>query len=85
MSKATTKQRAAADTASDALDAINYGKNSSRWLSALMRSIQLDAKHNQSRNVVELASLGQYLGDDCAGYLDSEYERLQRDLDNVEG
>ena len=85
MSKHTTKQRAADAIASDALDAIEYARNFSSWLAAVMRSIQLDAQHNEGRNVRELANLGQYLGDDCAGYMTSEGERLARDLDTAEG
>ena len=85
MSKPTTKQRAAEAIASDALDAIKYGRDFSRWLAAVARSIQLDAQHNEGRNVRPLADLAQYLGDDCAGYLSSEGERLARDLNTAEG
>ena len=85
MSKPTTKQRAAEAIASDALDAITYGRDFSRWLAAVARAIQLDAQHNAGRNVTALADLGQYLGDDCAAHLSTEGERLARDLDTVEG
>ena len=85
MSKASTKHSAALDIASEALDAISYGKHMARWLAAVARSIQLDAQHNEGRNVRPLADLAQYLGDDSAGHLSSEGERLRRDLDTVEG
>lgn len=85
MSKSTTKQRAAEAVASDALDAIEHGRDFSRWLASVMRSIQLDAQHNEGRNVRALADLGQYLGEECAGYLSSEGERLARDLNTAEG
>ena len=85
MSKAAIKHSAALEVASDALDAIAHGQHLSNWLAAVLRSIQLDAEHNASRNIQTLASLGQYLGDDCANFLTSEGQRLRRDLDTVEG
>ncbi len=79
MSKPATNP--AAMVANDALDAIEYGRHLAKWLTAVMRSIQLDAQHNDGRNVETLASLGQYLGDDCAGHLSNEGERLAGELD----
>jgi len=54
-------------------------------VSAVICAIQLDAEHNAGRNVSILAELGQYLGDDCDGYLSTEAERLQRTLNNLKG
>jgi len=85
VSKPATNLSAALGIASEALDAISYGQHMSRWLAAVARSIKLDAQHNEGRNVLPLAELAQYLGDDSAGYLDSEGERLRRDLDTAEG
>lgn len=85
MSKPAANLGAALGTASEALDAITYGRDFARWLAAVARSIQLDAQHNAARNVTALADLAQYLGDDCAGYLSSEGERLQAQLDALEG
>ncbi|WP_313484994.1 hypothetical protein [Stutzerimonas kunmingensis] len=80
-----TNHHAVEDMARDALNAITCGRDLSRWQIAVMRSIQLDAMHNAGRNVSTLADLGQYLGDDCDGYLSAEAERLQRNLDNLKG
>jgi hypothetical protein len=71
--------------AGDALELIRYSKEQSSWLVALMKSIQLDFEHNNGRHVKDLASLAQSLGQDCANHLDSEVERMQGELDAVEG
>ena len=68
-----------------ALGAITSGRDFSRWQVAVICAIQLDAEHNAGRNVSILAELGQYLGDDCDGYLSTEAERLQRTLNNLKG
>ena len=70
--------------ADDALEFVRYGKEQVLWLSALMRAIQLDVEHNCGRYTGELAGLGQYLGEDCANYLDSNAEKAQAQLDAVE-
>lgn len=50
----------------------------SKYLAAIMRSIQLDAKHNEGRNGADLAALAQYLAEDLNGYMDSEAERIKK-------
>lgn len=75
----------ARDGLSNALDAIEYAKEHARWLSALTATIQEQVGTGMTVAAVErvraLAGLGQYLADDCAGYLCSEGERLTRELD----
>jgi hypothetical protein len=73
-----------AEIADDALEFVRYGKDQTRWLAALMKSIQLDLKHNKGMGVKDLASLGQYLGQDCANYLDEHAGKLQSQLDAAE-
>jgi hypothetical protein len=80
---AQTSSAFLAEIAEDALDFVRYGKKQSRWLAALMKSIQLDLEHNKGRAAKDLASLGQYLGDDCANYLDEHVKTLQTQLDAV--
>ncbi len=71
--------------ARDGLDAIEYAKEHALWLSALTATIHEQVGKGMTIAGVErvraLASLGQYLADDCAGYLCSEGERLTRELD----
>ena len=65
-------------TALDAYDLATYALEHGKWLGALMRSITLDAKHNDGRNVAVLAGLGQHLGEDLIDYMGSEAERIKR-------
>ena len=89
MSMPTTKRSAAdaiaRDGLSSALDVIEYGKEHARWLSALMATTHEQAVQGMTfagaERVRALSSLGQYLADDCAGYLCTEGERLNRELD----
>jgi len=81
MSKITRTAEAIAD---EALEAVRYGKEQTRWIGALMKAITLDMEHNEGRMVADLASLGHYLSYDCTNYQDSEAERLQRELDALE-
>ncbi|MBH3353599.1 hypothetical protein I5Q19_07385 [Pseudomonas stutzeri] len=74
MNTATTEKVSALD----AYDLATYAHEHGKWLGALMRSITLDVKHNEGRNVAVLAGLGQYLGDDLSGYMDCEAERIKR-------
>lgn len=62
----------------DAYDLATYSREHGAWLAALMRSITLDAKHNEGRNVAALAGLGQYLADDLSNYMDCEAERIKK-------
>ncbi len=75
----------ARDGLSNALDTIEYAKEHARWLSALAATIQdlvgTDMTVANVERVRTLASLGQYLADDCAGYMTCEGERLTRELD----
>jgi hypothetical protein len=79
-----TTSASLARIADDALEFVRYGKEQTRWLAALMRSIQLDLQYNNGKRVKDLACLGQYLGDDCANYLDDHAGKLQIQLDAVE-
>jgi len=62
----------------EAYDLATFSREHSKYLAAIMRSIQLDVKHNEGRNGADLAELGQYLAEDMNGYMDSEAERIQR-------
>ena len=73
-----------AEIAEDALDFVRYGRDQVRWMAALMKSIQLDLKHNKGLDAKDLASLGLYLGQDCTNYLDDHAKALQTKFDAVE-
>ena len=64
--------------ATDAYDLATYTREHAQWLAAVMRSIQLDAKHNDGGNAAALANLGQYLADDLFNFMDSEAGRIAR-------
>lgn len=68
-----------ATTAIDAYDLVTYSQEYGSWLSALMRSIKLDTKHNEGRNTEALARLGQYLADDLQNYMSCEAERIKQE------
>jgi hypothetical protein len=70
--------------ADDAIETVGYGKEHARWLSALMVAIHNDMTHGKGFKVLDLASLGQYLADDCTNYLDREQKRLQVELVEAE-
>ncbi|MFT0517693.1 hypothetical protein [Pseudomonas faucium] len=82
--KAKTANVSLSNIAGDALEFVRYGKDQTRWLAALMTSIQLDLTYNKGRTAIDLASLGQYLGEDCANYLDDHAGKLQSQLDAAE-
>jgi len=67
--------------AEDALEFMQYGHDHLKWLTALMKAIQLDAEHNHGKGSIDLASLGQHLSSDCADYLDCQTKELQSQLD----
>ena len=71
--------------ADEAVETLGYGREQSIWLSALMVAIRLDAEHNQGRRVADLASLGSYLANDCANYLDTQASDLRRELEAAGG
>lgn len=73
-----------ASIADDAIETVRYGQEHARWLSALMVAIHADLTHGKGFKALDLASLGQYLADDCTNYLDREQKRLQADLDQSE-
>lgn len=62
----------------EAYDLATYARNNGKWMAAVMRSIRLDAEHNEGRNVETLANLGQYLAEDLSGYMDAEAERINK-------
>lgn len=68
----------------DAIETVGYGKEHARWLSALMVAIHADITHGKGYKALDLASLGQYLADDCTNYLDREQKRLQVELVEAE-
>ena len=70
--------------ADDAIESVGYGKEHARWLSALMVAIHNDMKHGNGFKVLDLASLGQYLADDCTNYLEREQTRLKGELEQAE-
>jgi hypothetical protein len=80
---AKTTSASLAEIAEDALDFVRYGRDQARWMAALMKSIQLDLKHNKGLDTKDLASLGLYLGHDCTNYLDEQARTLQAQLDAV--
>ena len=61
----------------DAIDDCQHAQKQAEWLAALMRAIQLDAKHNKGFNVDSLAGLGRYLADDCVNFFDGRVGELQ--------
>ncbi len=81
----STPMVTAAAIADDALEVVRHGKEQTRWLSALMKAIALDVRHNQGRQSEDLAALGQYLAYDCANYLDCHAETLQGQLNAIGG
>lgn len=70
--------------ANDAIESLGFGKEHACWLSALMVAIHADITHGKGFKALALASLGQYLADDCTNYLDREQKRLQIELDQAE-
>lgn len=73
------------DIAEDALESMQYGQDHLKWLTALMKAIQLDAQYNQGRGSIDLSNLGSYLSRDCADYLGDHAKNLQHQLDAVGG
>lgn len=67
-----------------ALDQLRGTRESIGWLTALMKAIRADVEHGKGSNVVALASLGQYVGLDCASLLDDRTADLQQQLDALE-
>jgi hypothetical protein len=79
-----TAQSPFAAIASSALDQINCDLEHARWLSALMRAIQTDAKHRNGRDTAELAAIGQYLADDMLSVVEDAASHLKSELNAVE-
>jgi len=65
-------------TALDAYDLATLAHEYAKWLSAVARAIQLDCKHQNGTNALDLANLGQYLADDLNSHMSSEAERIKR-------
>jgi hypothetical protein len=88
MSKADTNLAMVAD---DAIEQVRYGKEHARWLAALMTAIHRELEPSpalltaRASRVQDLASLGQYLADDLANYMDCRAEELQRQADAAGG
>lgn len=77
--------------ADDAIEQVRYAKEHARWLGALMTAIHgelepspalLEARVSRAQ---DLASLGQYLADDLANYMDRCASELQAQADAVGG
>ncbi len=88
MSKATTDLAAITD---DAIEQVRYAKEHARWLAALMTAIHRELEPSPAilearvSRVQDLASLGQYLADDLANYMDCRASELQEKADAVGG
>jgi len=88
VSKATTDLAAITD---DAIEQVRYGKEHARWLAVLMTAIQGELAHGRAvlecrvSRSKDLASLGQYLADDLANYMNTRAEELQRQADAAGG
>lgn len=76
--------RTASNVAQEAIEAVGFGYEHAKWLSALMVAIHADITHGKGFKALDLASLGQYLADDCRNYLERAQGELQRDLDQAE-
>lgn len=70
--------------AEEAINLIDASLDHIGWLSALMSAIRSDVKHNKSRDLERLTSLGHFLGSDWDTYLDEQSKRLRAQLDAVE-
>lgn len=87
----STRIAAMASIADDAIEQVRYAKEHARWLAALMTAIHqglepspalLEARVSRAQ---DLASLGQYLADDLANYMDRCASELQAQADTVGG
>lgn len=67
----------------DAVFQIVCGNERVTWLGALMRAIQADIKSGKGANVLDLASLGQYIADDHCYAADVAVD-LQKKLDGLQ-
>jgi len=77
--------------ADDAIEQVRYAKEHARWLAALMTAIHRELEPSpalleaRASRVQDLASLGQYLADDLANYMDRCASDLQAQADAVGG
>lgn len=80
-----------ASIADDAIEQVRYAKEHARWLGALMTAIHGELEPSpalleaRASRVQDLASLGQYLADDLANYMDRCASELQEQADTVGG
>ena len=80
-----------ASIADDAIEQVRYGQEHARWLAALMTAIHRELEPSpalltaRASRVQDLASLGQYLADDLANYMDCRASELQEQADAVGG
>jgi len=88
MSKADTNLAMVTD---DAIEQVRYAKEHARWLAAPMTAIHRELEPSPAllearvSLVQDLASLGQYLADDLANYMNTRAEELQRQADAAGG
>lgn len=88
MSKADTNLAMVTD---DAIEQVRYGKEHARWLAALMTAIHRELEPSpallecRASRAKDLASLGQYLADDLANYMDCRASELQEKADAAGG
>lgn len=89
----TTQQtaiRSMLAVADDAIEQIRYDQCYARWLAALMTAIHRELEDGKEvlecrvSRAKDLASLGQYLGEDLANYTDCRVAELQAEFDLAE-
>lgn len=87
----SSRLAAMASVADDAIEQVRYGKEHARWLAALMTAIHRGLEpspallETRASRVQDLASLGQYLADDLANYMDCRASELQQQADAAGG
>ena len=87
----TSRIAAMGSIADDAIEQVRYGQEHARWLAALMTAIHRELEPSpalltaRASRVQDLASLGQYLADDLANYMDCRASELQEKADAVGG
>ncbi|WP_425317637.1 hypothetical protein [Pseudomonas nitroreducens] len=90
MSRSNTLTSKLTAIANDGIEEIRNCHHHARWLAALMTAIHHELDRGPAilechvSRAKDLASLGQYLGDDLANYTDCRAEELQSKLDSAE-
>ncbi|MDH1554670.1 hypothetical protein N5E86_09450 [Stutzerimonas stutzeri] len=62
----------------DAYDLATLAREHGKWLGSIARAIQLNCKHKNGTDALDLANLAQYLADDLSNHMDCEAERIKR-------